>query len=75
MACVPRLSSSFPMPTPAFEERIVQDVCAEGGREGKRNKRLKDAVERGAEAEGGEVLLEIDEEVLDLFKDGDIESW
>jgi hypothetical protein len=32
-------------------------------------------VERGAAAEGGEVLLEIDKEVMDSFEDGDIESW
>ena len=75
VAGVPRLSSSFPVPSPALDEGIVQEVFAEGGREGGREGRLKDAVERGAEAEAGETFMENDKEVMDLFKDGDIESW
>jgi hypothetical protein len=69
VACVPRLSSFLPVPTPAFEDGIVQDVFAEGGREGVGEGRLKDTLGRGAEAEG------VDKDVIGLFNDGDIESW
>jgi hypothetical protein len=70
VACVAHLPSSFPVPTSAFAGHIVQ-----GEREGGRDGHLKDAVERAAEAEGGETFMENDKEVMELFKDGDIESW
>ena len=75
VASVARVPPSFPVPPSAFAGHIVQDTFAEGGRERGRDGRLKDAVERGAEAEGGEAFMVNDKEVMDLFKDGDIESW
>jgi hypothetical protein len=56
-------------------ERVEDGREAEGGKEGGMQGSLKDAVGGSTEAEGGDPFMAIDKEVIDLFKDGDVDSW
>ena len=61
--------------TLAVTERVEDGREAEGGKEGGMQGSLKDAVGGSTEAEGGDPFMAIDKEVIDLFKDGDVDSW